>query len=420
MTADATAAARAACAEAAGPLWRNRDFNLLWSSQTLSELGGQATSLAIPLLVLTLTGSPLDAGAAGTAYAVAQTVMRLPGGAFADRWSRRRVLLLSDAARAALLAVLIISMWCDVASFPLILGVMVGLGAFDAMFSPAEQACLPRLVPEGRLSQAVAQNQARQYGAGLAGPPLGGLLYGLGRAVPFLFDLFTYVVSFVTVAAIRAPLGEPAEGTARATIRAEIGAGLAHVWRTPFLRSLVTVAAPLNFSVAGALFATTVVLRDQGVAAGAIGTAQAIAACGGLLGAFAAPALVRRFSLRQLVVGVHWSLLACLLVSTMLTGQLAMVAPLAVGLFFAPAANASLFGRLAATTPEELQGRVISVVVFATQTLSAVAPFAAGGLIEHADGVVGMLLCAVAALGSSIAATLAPGLRRPVSGRLWR
>ena len=398
-------------AEPAAPLWRNRDFNLLWSSQTLSEFGGKATHLTIPLLVLAVTGSPVDAGVAGTAYAVVQTVMRLPGGALADRWSRRRVMLLSDAARIALLAVLVVSVWLAFVSFPLILCVVVGLGAFGVLFSPAEQACLPCLVPRHQLTQAFAQNEARQYGAGLAGPPLGGLLYGFGRAAPFLFDLITYVASFVAVAAIRAPIDEPAGGRTGATVRAEIREGLRHVWRTPFLRALVAVAAPLNFSVAGALFATTVVLREQGVAAGTIGLAQGVAACGGLLGAFAAPALVRRYSLRQLVIGVYWVLAVCVAVATALTGHPAMVAPLAVGLFFAPAANASLFGHLAATTPEKLQGRVISVVVFATQALSAVAPIAAGAVTEHVGAVAGMLLCVGAAFGAGIAATLAPGLR---------
>ncbi len=400
-------------AEPARPLWRNRDFNLLWSSQTLSELGGQATYLAIPLLVLAVTGSPWDAGVAGTAYAAAQTAMRLPGGAFADRWSRRRAMLLSDAARVALLAVLVTSVWLGFVSYPLILCVVVGIGAFDVLFSPAEIACLPSLVPKHQLPQAFAQNEARQYGAGLAGPPLGGLLYGITRAAPFLLDLITYAVSFVAVAAIRAPISEPANGHTDTTVRAEIREGLRHVWRTPFLRALVAVAAPLNFSMAGALFSTTVVLREQGVPAATIGLAQGVVACGGLLGAFAAPALVRRVSLRQLVIGIGWLLVLCLAVATALTGHLAMVAPLAVGLFFAPAANTSLFSHLAATTPQTLQGRVISVVIFATQTLAAVAPFAAGGLIEQVDPVAGMLLCAGAVLASSIAATLAPGLRSP-------
>lgn len=395
----------------AAPLWRNRDFNLLWSSQTLSELGGHATSLAIPLLALAVTGSPLQAGVAGTAYAAAQSVMRLPGGAFADRWSRRRVMLLSDAARITLLAVLIASLWADLVSYPLILCIVVGLGAFDVIFAPAEQALLPRLVPAHQLPQAFAQNEARQYGAGLAGPPLGGLLYGVGRAVPFIFDLVSYAVSFVAVAAIRSPIGKPLQRGGATTVRESIREGLQHVWGTSFLRALLAVAAPLNFAIAGALFASTVVLREQGVDAGTIGLAQGVAACGGLLGAFAAPTLMRRSSPRMLVIGVCWGLSLCLAAATALTGQLAMMAPLALGLFLAPAANASLFGHLAATTPEELQGRVISVVVFAAQILAALAPLVTGGLIEHVSAVTGMLLCVAAALGAGAAATLARGLR---------
>lgn len=322
-------------------------------------------------------------------------------------------MLLSDAARVVLLALLVTSIGLDFVSYPLILCVVIGIGTFDVIFSPAEIASLPRLVAKHQLPQAFAQNEARQYGASLAGPPLGGLPYGIGRAAPFLLDLITYAVSFVAVAAIRGPLSAPADDHAGTTIRTAIRQGLQYVWHTPFLRALVTVSAPLNFAVTGALFSTTVVLREQGVSAGAIGLAQGVVACGGLLGAFAAPALAGRISLRRLIITIAWLLVLCLSAATALTGHLTMVVPLAIGIFFAPTANAALFGHLAATTPHALQGRVSSVIIFTAQSLAATAPFAAGALIGGVLPVAGMLLCAVAALGAGVAGTFAPGLRTP-------
>lgn len=393
-------------------LWRNRDFTLLWSSQTLSELGGSATMLAIPLLVLSVTGSAFDAGVAGTAYAAAQSVLRLPGGALADRWSRRRVMLISDAARVSLLAILIAALALDFVSFWLILVLMTGVGALDVVFQPAEAASIPRLVPKTQLSQAFAQNEARQYAVSLAGPPLGGLLYGIGRAVPFLFDLVTYAVSFCAVASIRGAIdtSRPPDAPA-ASVAAQIREGLAHVWHSRFLRAVVVVAAPLNFAILGALFSTTLVLRQHGYAASTIGLAQGVAALGGLLGAFAAPALTRRLSLRHIVVVIAWILLGCLAAATVLTGRLSMMLPLALGLFFAPAANAALFGHLAATTPDHLLGRVTSVIIFAATSAAALAPLATGTVVEHLDDTSALLVCAVAIAGSALAATFSTGLR---------
>ena len=403
-------------AEDAPSLWRNRDFGLLWSSQTLSDLGANATMLALPLLVLSVTGSASDAGLAGTAYAAAQALLRLPGGALADRWNRRRVMLVSDAARVMLLAGLVATLATDHLSFPLILVVFTCVGVFDVAFSPAETASISHLVPSHQLPQAFAQNEARQYGAGLAGPPLGGLLFSVGRAVPFLFDLLTYAVSFCAIWAIRRPMDEPASERSSTPFLAQIAEGVRHVWNSRFLRATVVIAAPLNFAVTGALFATTVVLRQAGVSAGTIGLAQAVAAFGGLLGAFAATALSTRLSLRQIVLTVAWILVGCLAIATLLTGTLAMVVPLAVGLFFAPAANAALFGHLASTTPSQLQGRVISVVVFAATSTAALAPLAMGALVEHFAGYIALLACAVAVTVSATAATLAPGLRDTSDG----
>lgn len=133
-------------------------------------------------------------------------------------------MLISDAARVILLAVLA-AIALEFVSFPLILILVIGLGAFDIVFQPAEAASIPRLVPKTQLSQAFAQNEARQYAASLAGPPLGGLLYGVGRAVPFLFDLITYAVSFCAIAAIRGPIDAQPETTTPGAGRAAWRAG---------------------------------------------------------------------------------------------------------------------------------------------------------------------------------------------------
>lgn len=392
-------------------LWRNRDFTLLWSSQSLSDLGASATFLAIPLLTLSVTGSAVDAGVASTTYAVAAAALRLPAGALADRWSRRRVMQASDGARVLLLIILLTAIALDRASFPLILFVVAGLGAFNVLFSPAEAASIPRLVPEDQVSQAFAQNEARQYGVSLAGPPLGGLLFGLSRVAPFVFDLITYLFSFCAISMIRGPIDKPAPvATEKPHLPTQVAQGVNHVRRSAFLRAVVAIAAPLNFAITGTLFVVTVVLRQEGYAASTIGYALATAAAGGLLGAFAAPALIKRLSLRALVVSIAWALVACLLVSATLTGSPLMVSPIAAALFLAPAANAGLFGHVAVSTPDELLARVISVVVFMATIAASLAPLAAGTVIEHINPTASVLLCAAAAALSAVAATFSRGL----------
>jgi MFS family permease len=94
---------RLASPAATRPLWRNRDFMLLWSGQVVSTVGMRVTTLAYPLLVLALTGSPFQAGLVGFAQTLPFLVLYLPAGALVDRWDRKRVMLAADGVRVVLL-----------------------------------------------------------------------------------------------------------------------------------------------------------------------------------------------------------------------------------------------------------------------------------------------------------------------------
>jgi len=398
-------------------LSRNRDFILLWSSQTLSETGTGATQLAMPLLVLAVTGSPTTAGAVATTAAVVEAVLRLPGGVAADRFGRRRVMLVSDGIRTLALGALIMAIVWGQPSLSLIVVTAVVLSACAVAFSPAETASISRVVPAHQLPQAFAQNEARAYGAGLAGPPIGGLLYSVSRAAPFLFDLLTFVVSFCAITAVRAHLDEPqADAEDRPSVIRQIREGLEYVHHSPFLRTVILVGSLLNFAATGALFATTVVLRQAGTTSAVIGVCLGVAAAGGLLGALAANPMMNRRTVHQLVQGAAVAITGCLIAVTVLAGTVWMVAPLALGLFFAPAANAALMSRLAATTPNRIQGRVISVVILFATAAAALAPLTVGLLVEHANRNGAVVTVLVAAAASAVVLSVSNRLTRAAPG----
>ena len=397
-------------------LSRNRDFNLLWAGQALSDLGSWTTLLAVPLLVLSVTGSPTEAGAVGTVSAVVRALGRLPGGALADRWNRRAVLLTCDAARLVLMGTLAAAIWLDRVSFGLLLAVVVLTTVFDVAFSPTALASVSRLVPAERLPDAFARNEVRSYGVQLAGPPLGGVLFAVSRAVPFVFDAATYLCSLVTIAWIRGPLTPEVAQAPQQSIAGAIAEGLRHVWSDRFLRALLLVAAPLNFAVTGALFTMTMTLREAGLSAGLIGVAQAVTAVGGLVGALFSGRLQRRATLRRLVVLTDLGLLVCIAAASLATSSLVVAVPLALGLSLAPAANAALFARLGATTPAHLQGRVLSVVFLAATGTASLAPLVTGALVEQVGGATAMSACVLTVGLSGLAAVFHPGLaRRPAS-----
>jgi Transmembrane secretion effector len=396
-------------------LWRNREFNLLWTSQSLSDLGGAIAQLAIPLLVLELTGSAVLAGTVGTAALVTKLLVRLPAGVLADRVDRRRAMLACDVARLAAFLMLAAAVATGRAALPLIIVVAVFDAVCSALFNTAEYAALRSIVPAGQLPAAVACNEARSYGTSLAGPPLGGLLFGVMHALPFLGNALSYLFSLVGVALIRKPLQaqRDAEPPGHATALAE---GLRFVFTNAFLRAVLAIAAPLNFALTGTVFTIIITLQRHDVAPGVIGLTETIVAAGGLAGAFVAPALQRLLPFPQLIRFICWAAVTVLVASALLTGTLAAAGPVALAVFLGPACNAALFGYQAAITPDRLQGRVLSVIFLAAMSVAAAAPLLAGVFVTAWGGRTAALIFAASVVVAACTASLAAGIRtmRPI------
>jgi MFS family permease len=420
-------------------LWRNRDFNLLWSGQCLSDLGTAMSDLALPLLVLQLTGSPARAGLVGTVGLAVAMLCRLPAGVLADRFDRRRLMIVCDAVRLVGYAALAWAVLAKAAGLPVILAVVVVGSAATAVFSTTEFAAVRALVHPDHLVPAVARNEARSYGTSLAGPPLGGLLFGLGRALPFLGNSLSYLLSLTAVLWIRRPLQQPRPDPAAGLTQEAAGGdggseggsegeadaadadggpgtvawqgGLRFVFANPFLRSLMAIATPLNMAFTGMTFALTVSLRRAGVSPAVIGLATSIIGVGGLLGALLAPALQRRLRLPTLIRLICWSAAALMAVSVLLSPSVGSAVPLAVAVFLGPTANAALFGYQAAVTPDRLQGRVISVILLAATSAAALAPALAGLLLAHTTGHAALLTFPLLIAASAVVATTSSGIR---------
>ena len=345
--------------EAHVPLRRNRDFQLYWTGQFLSELGSRVSGIAFPLLVLALTGSPAKAGVAGF-VAGAPFLLLLHAGALLDRLNRKRVMIACEAVRAVALASIAIAYVLDELTFAHILVVAFVEGVGWVFFDIASRSAVRHLVPAQQLSTAIAQNQARDYAAHLLGPALGGFLFGLSRAVPFLFDATTYLISLITLLFVRPDFQEQRSG-ARRHLRREIGEGISFLWRQPLLRttSLIGMGSDL---VLNTLFLVVIVIaQKQGASPALVGAMFIFVGVGGVLGALLAPLLTRRVHVRIIVVGTEWAV--TLLISMLLVVEQPIVIGLILGAMFVgfPAWNAIIGAYRLALVPDGLQARVQSV-----------------------------------------------------------
>src|SRR5216684_1890701 len=190
----------------AAPLRHNRDFALLWTGQVLSALGSEASLVAFPLLTLAVTGSAAAAGLVGFANTVPVLLFYLPIGVLVDRHDRRAIMLVSSALGLVSMGTLGVVTAVGVVSLTQIIIVAFLAGTATILYQVAETGALPNVVAPEQLNDAIALNEARAYTARLAGPPVGGVLFGLGRSLPFLVDAASYAAIGVNVLLLRSPL----------------------------------------------------------------------------------------------------------------------------------------------------------------------------------------------------------------------
>lgn len=184
----------------AGALRESPPFRRLWGGQLISLVGRQITTVAVPFQVYSLTRSPLAVGGLGLVQAVPLITGSLGAGAVADRFDRRRILLVTQLGLAfcsGLLAVGALSGHPPLVVIYAIVGVAAAVGAVDA---PTRTAIIPALVPAHRLTGALSLNIGLFQTTLVAGPALGGLViarFGLPEA--YAIDVASFVAAFVAV-----------------------------------------------------------------------------------------------------------------------------------------------------------------------------------------------------------------------------
>jgi MFS family permease len=221
--------------------FRSRNFRLLWTGQAISLLGDAAFVVALGWRTFTLTGSARSLGLVLTLQGIGLLSTVLIGGALADRYDRRTLMLVSDLARFGVIGVLAVVDATGHLSIASLAGIAFVEGLATGFFTPALGGLIPLVVEEPELGSANALiGMARQSGF-LIGPALASLLYGFaGSTLVFAFNAVSYLVSFGFIYATRPRASEPsaAEGTFR-----EIRSGIRYVANVPWLWVTISLFA---------------------------------------------------------------------------------------------------------------------------------------------------------------------------------
>lgn len=186
------------------PLRKDADYRRLWTGQSINVIGNQITRVALPYQVYVLTGSTLALAALVLAQLVPLLLFTLGGGAIADAFDRRRVLLVMQLGLAGTSLSLAILSLQEQPAIPLLFAVAFVASGFSAFEGPARSSAIPRLVPRERLRAAIALGQLSFNGGSVIGPAIaGGLIASVGVAGAFAVDVATYGVSLLMLLRMR-------------------------------------------------------------------------------------------------------------------------------------------------------------------------------------------------------------------------
>ncbi len=414
------------------PLWRNLQFQTLWIGATTSTLGVAVADVAYPLAILAMSGSPGRAGLFAALLSVGMLTCALPAGQLADRYDRRTIVIAAESCRALVTGLVAAGLIAGWLSLPILLVAAVLLGAGQSISGAARMPLVRSVVAPEQLTTALVQEEVRQSGAQLAGPPLAGALYAiraLAHAVPFLFTAGSFGVALLTAVLMKVMPGgarPDSQGVAaRAPSEQDKGkpagerdggmlTGLRTIWTHPVLRPAMVIFTLVNTVGAGVDLIIIVLLRHQHVQTGVIGLVLASAAAGSLAGAPLVKVL-HRLRPGVLVIAEAGLLVAGFFLLTLPFGPSWVAGILFVTMLAVPAMRVLLDVLVLRQTPDQERGRVIAAVMVLLGLGTPVGVGVAGLMLQYLSATTTMLV-----LGTALAlavAVLAP--RRQLLQARW-
>lgn len=337
------------------------DFWRLWGAAATSNIGDGIRLTALPLLIATITRDPLLVSGVTAATLLPWLLFSLPGGAIVDRVDRRRLMILGQLARAAMVATLALVVLNEGTTVWLVYltGFVIGTG--EVFVDTSLQASIPMLVPESQLENANSKFLAVEFVANDAvGGPLGAWLFAAMAALPFGIDAISFLLGALLIRRIRVPLQETRDITAP-RMWASIKEGVDFLKTDVLLRRLAFAVAGANLAMGGGGAILVLLALDVlGLSEFGFGLLVGSGAVGGFIGAVSARRISARVGRRLAMTGG-----ALLLGGGQIVLGLAPNGIVAVAGFLVSSFGVSLFsvvGRALrqAVTPDRILGRVVT------------------------------------------------------------
>jgi MFS family permease len=369
------------------PLRRNRDFNLLWSGQALSDMGTQMSTIAYPLLILAVTGSAAKAGIVGSSTVAGTLLLLLPAGVAADKWPRKKILVITSLVQLLVGASVVPAIVFHHIYLAHLITVGFLQGGSLAFYTGASRGAVRRIVPSKQLPDAFARTQARDRAAVMLGPPAGSALFAIAPYLPFAIDSASFGAITLAVSLLRKNI-DPEKASvppelADLKLRQRVLLGLKYVFNDPFLRMVTIWATVINGVIAGMRLTSIVLAEQTGAHPSEVGLMFTISAAVGLVGALLSRRLISLFGERLLVRLICLVFPAC--AAVMAVAPAFWLIGIMAGLtgFFLMPINVVLLARAAEITADHMQAQMSNAMQLCWTCLMAVTPAVFGWLTDR-------------------------------------
>ncbi len=388
-------------------LLAERDYVKFWLTRVMATLGVQIQSVALGWQIYSLARETMSVaqsafyvGMVGLAAFIPVFLLALPAGEAADRYERKRILILCYCGEIATAVILAAASIFDFTSIPLLLALSAAFGASRAFMGPASTAMGPMLVPRPLLPRAIAWNSLAWQGGSIVGPALGGILVAISASVSYSATVGLYLVALTCVLLIRRSTQPDVQPGSRWELMKE---GLAYTWSNKIVFGAISLDL-FAVLLGGATALLPVFARDiLHVGPSGFGLLRAGPAIGATLVAMALAAIpIRRHAGLIMFAGVAMFGLATIVFGLSKWLPLSILALATLG----GADMLSVYVRqtlVQIVTPDQMRGRVAAV--------SSLFIGASNELGEFESGVVARLLGPVgAAIFGGAGALIVTGL----------
>lgn len=372
-----------------------RNFRLLWIGEGISLLGDQFYLIALPWLVLILTGNALAVGSVLAIAGIPRAVFMLLGGALTDRFTPRKLMISSNLVRLILTGLLTVLVFTGLIQTWMLFAFALVFGLADAFFYPAQTSIVPQLVSKDQLQAGNAMIQGTATLSVFIGPVLAGAMISrldggsmqsmTGIAVAFALDALSFLVSIMMLSLMKIGTGLSAVEKAAEGVLASIREGLLYVWRDTTLKLVFGLTAGINILIVGPFFVGIPVIAKMRFAEGAAAYGLIMSAFGGgsLLGIALAGTLPRP-SPKKLGT-ILLSVISLMGIGLIVIGITPSTLVAALASFMMGAANGynniMLITWLQKRISPALTGRIMSLVMFASLGLNPISTALSGALI---------------------------------------